>query len=115
MFETRLGQPRHEERLAALHAEGADVEGVEAVDVLLDADGAEDGGLVNVLGELEARWHTVVSRQGWNEAGVFDPCRSIWIAFCCSRLRAAIGQGLMQVSSENGRHPPEAGQGCRAR
>mmetsp|Transcript_9467 Transcript_9467/g.19601 ORF Transcript_9467/g.19601 Transcript_9467/m.19601 type:complete len:394 (-) Transcript_9467:24-1205(-) len=57
-----LGRAGHEERLAALHAKGADVERVEAIDILLDADGAEDGGLVNVLGEGKLDEDAVHSR-----------------------------------------------------
>ena len=48
-----LGGAGHEERLVALHAELTDVEGVEAVDVLLQRDLREYLLLVHVLGQRE--------------------------------------------------------------
>lgn len=44
-----FGVQGHEQRLAALHRQLADVHGVEAIHVLLDGDGAQDALLVDVL------------------------------------------------------------------
>jgi hypothetical protein len=46
---------RHEERLAAAHGKAADVERVEAVAVLVVADGVQDALLVDVLGQRQLR------------------------------------------------------------
>mmetsp|Transcript_25851 Transcript_25851/g.63615 ORF Transcript_25851/g.63615 Transcript_25851/m.63615 type:complete len:353 (-) Transcript_25851:38-1096(-) len=57
-----LGRARHEQRLVALHAQRADVQRVEPVHVLAQADGAQDLLLVHVLGQRQlhqdavARW-----------------------------------------------------------
>ncbi len=50
-FDAALGRTGYEERIAALHREAPDIERVEAVHVLLNADGAEDGLVIDVVGE----------------------------------------------------------------
>mmetsp|Transcript_15525 Transcript_15525/g.33698 ORF Transcript_15525/g.33698 Transcript_15525/m.33698 type:complete len:222 (-) Transcript_15525:405-1070(-) len=48
-----LGCAGHEQGVAPPHGQAADVLGVEAVHILLDADGVQDGLLVDVLGQRQ--------------------------------------------------------------
>lgn len=54
-LDAALGRARHKQRVAAPHGQAADVDGVEAVAVLLMTDGVQDALLVDVLGQGQLR------------------------------------------------------------
>ena len=73
---THLRRAADEQGVAATHSQGSQVEGVEAVHILLQADGIQDGLLVDVLGKGELHQDAV-------HLGVcIVPCHHLYTQHC---------------------------------
>lgn len=83
-LDTAEGRARHKEGVPALHAQTTDVQGMEAIDVLLEGNLREHSGLVDVGGKGQLHQNTVDIRVAVKRADRSDHIR------LCSAVQHAI-------------------------